>query len=452
MSKTIHGWIPDESQERSVVLRRAEGGYELLYWDAVDTPRPAANQTAAGFSAEQVAFYRITVPNVKADQMDSLVRLQAETLVPLPPEQMALAWRSRSGAEGKAEVILAAARRTVLDRFCRQLEPERPDRVVLVSEAIAQAWKRIWQGNPQPTLVVYAGRGRTYLCVVEDGLLLGATTSDVGGGDWEADDPQAGSALLRLIQDIRRACDLFVFDPEGPKTIAVLCAQEESFLPLRERLEQSGFQVALHPLPTEKIRPAGELDPQQLYRYIPAIGTALLCLYNEPTFDLFRSWLPAQAQQVKRRRMLPLKITAPLAAVMLIGFLIIYGSLATARLHHRQATLELTDPNLNVSERLKAETLKKHVARQRIDILELLHTVSECEPNDVLVDRISFQRGQIVRIMANTKNQDRIFEFREALQNRPDIRTVRIQDPEFVEKDKVFRFTLTFDYKDWTTR
>jgi len=125
-------------------------------------------------------------------------------------------------------------------------------------------------------------------------------------------------------------------------------------------------------------------------------------------------------------------------------FFVIYGTIATARLTQKEKLLQ-TDPNINVRELEYEQAIKRYIALQRVDLLELLQTITECGPKDVMMDGFHYQKGQPVSVTAHTKNQDRIFDFREALQKH--FSTVRVQNPTFDKAKKATKFTLTFEYK-----
>ena len=122
MTKTIQAITSEAGYFQAVQLRRSDSGYELLrvYEDAGTLE--ASDITVGGFDSGRAAFYRIQVPDVKSDQMSNLVEMQAEALLPLPMDQMEIAWRSHK-EEGKSEVTIAAARLNQLERYQREIEP-----------------------------------------------------------------------------------------------------------------------------------------------------------------------------------------------------------------------------------------------------------------------------------------------------------------------------------------
>ena len=74
-----------------------------------------------------------------------IVRMQAESLLPLPPDQIEVAWRTMPGTNGNVDITIAAARREYLQKFAGQRARfwAGPDYVVL---------RRDSQGVAEPLL------------------------------------------------------------------------------------------------------------------------------------------------------------------------------------------------------------------------------------------------------------------------------------------------------------
>ena len=117
MSKTIRAIIKKPQEFKAVQMRPSGTGYELLTHCDNEADLPPADSTIIGFDSSRAAFYRIMVPPVREDQMPSLVRMQAETLLPLPLEQMEMAWRQGAEKEGKSAVTITAARSIQMEKF-----------------------------------------------------------------------------------------------------------------------------------------------------------------------------------------------------------------------------------------------------------------------------------------------------------------------------------------------
>ena len=241
MSKTVTAITNGTGVFQAVQMRRSASGYELLSVHNESSGMASSDMTVGGFDSGRAAFYRIEVPAVKSEQMDSLVRMQAESLLPLPIEQMEVAWRSRRSEGGKAEVTIAAARLLQLERYRREMERFGPQRIYLSGEAVVKVWRELYGGGEAKAAVVYVGPQNTHICLSAEGRLIQAVSSDIGWAEL-MEEGAAEAALQRLIQDLRHALDLF--DGElKTKGIELLCPEGESLEPVAERLGRMGVEV-----------------------------------------------------------------------------------------------------------------------------------------------------------------------------------------------------------------
>jgi len=443
LSKTVTAITNGTGVFQAVQMRRSDSGYELLSVYDESSGLASSDMTVGGFDSGRAAFYRIEVPAVKSEQMDSLVRMQAEALLPLPIEQMELAWRSRKSGEGKAEVTIAAARLLQLERYRREMERFDPQRIYLSGEAVVKVWRELYGGGEAKAVVVYVGPQNTHICLSAQGRLIQAVSSDIGRAEL-MEEGVAEAALQRLIQDVRHALELFDGELKTQR-IELLCPEGESMAPMVERLGRMGVEVRSQQADMGRLKLSESVSSAEVYGYLVPIGLGMMALKEDgEELDLFVRWLAAAKEGETKRRLPSMKVTGPLAAVMLIGFIITYGALATARLTHKKEALQ-TDPNVNVPELEREQAIKKYIALQRVDLLGLLQTITECGPKGVMMDGIHYRKGQPVSVTAHTKNQDQIFDFREALQKH--FSTVRVQNPTYDKAKKATKFTLTFEYK-----
>ena len=444
MSKTVTAITNGMGEFQAVQMRRSDSGYELLSVHNDSSRLEPSDVTVGGFDSGRAAFYRIEVPGVKSEQMDSLVRMQAEAMLPLPIEQMELAWRSHRIGEGKAEVTIAAARLNQLERYQREMEAYRPQRIYLSGEAVVRVWRELFGGGEEPSVVLYVGPQNTHMCLSKGGRLIHALSSDIGQAELLREGADEAS-LQRLIQDVRHGLDLFGGQVKG-KGLELLCPEGVSLEPMGARLGRMGVEVRSRQADKGRLKLSESVASEEMYGYLVPIGLGMMALKEDgEELDLFARWLNAAKEGKTKRRLPSLKVTGPLAAIMLIGFCIVYGTIITARLEGRLESLQIADPNINVVELEREQAIKKYIAPQRVDLLDLLQTITDCGPKDVMMDGIHYQKGQPVSITAHTKNQDKIFDFREALQKH--FSTVRVQNPAFDKEKKATKFTLTFEYE-----
>ncbi|MEJ2647267.1 MAG: hypothetical protein P8016_02510, partial [Sedimentisphaerales bacterium] len=60
--------------------------------------------SVVGYDSAGTAFSRVNIPPVDDKEIESMVRLQAESRLPLPADQMELAWRADKGKEGQLAI------------------------------------------------------------------------------------------------------------------------------------------------------------------------------------------------------------------------------------------------------------------------------------------------------------------------------------------------------------
>ena len=100
-----------DGKMQSVELRHKGRSLELEHLQEADTWQALARKTrvfdesgqrlklahhelVAGLEAVGVAFYRMTLPKVGPEETEAMVRMQAETRLPLSADQMGLDWKT----------------------------------------------------------------------------------------------------------------------------------------------------------------------------------------------------------------------------------------------------------------------------------------------------------------------------------------------------------------------
>lgn len=126
----------EDNKFKAVELKRQNGSFEVLWARSSEISDKSWSSFAAecglstvtskqaklnsdrigvvGIDSADVAFYRIDIPSIGEDETEAVVKMQAETILPLPVEQMELAWRRGSVRDGKIAITIAAARRELL--------------------------------------------------------------------------------------------------------------------------------------------------------------------------------------------------------------------------------------------------------------------------------------------------------------------------------------------------
>ena len=192
----------DGSKLKAVELCKQDGTIELLwtkYSEASETDwgafalecglsaKPAVkiqtddSKTAvAGFDSAGVVFYRIDVPAAAEQEVAEIIKLQAEARLPLPTEQMEMAWRADQVRDGQVPVTIAAARTEKLQKFVQNVSGFGPERILLDCEGIVKAWTTLFSGNERDAVIVSITARNTNVCLAQGGRLSNAVVLDMG--------------------------------------------------------------------------------------------------------------------------------------------------------------------------------------------------------------------------------------------------------------------------------
>ncbi|MHC4750385.1 MAG: hypothetical protein ACYTFW_10975 [Planctomycetota bacterium] len=229
----------------TVELRKQNGAFEVLWTkssESTDTdwwqfaaqcgltvePKTQTNANSdrmvvVGFSSAAMAFYRFNVPAVGQEELESIVKLQAETRLPLPAEQMELAWRSGRMRNGHVGITIAAARREPLQGFVENVRSFEPAKILLDCEGIVKAWRVFFSRNEENAVVVSTGARNTQVCLAEDGRLVNAMVLDMGMEDFAAGQAEEQTeATERFAQDLTSVLELFDSGQSGEVPVFVL--------------------------------------------------------------------------------------------------------------------------------------------------------------------------------------------------------------------------------------
>ncbi len=164
----------------------------------------------AGFNTEGTIFHRTTVPAVGNKEIASIIKLQAETRLPLPPEQIELSWRADKQDDGQLGVTIAVARKEQLQKFVDSVRCFDPAKILLNCEGIVKIWESLFSGNKESAVVLSAGAHNTHVCLVEEGRLNNAVVLDIGVDDFSMTDAEEQTETTeRFAQDMRSVLDLF---------------------------------------------------------------------------------------------------------------------------------------------------------------------------------------------------------------------------------------------------
>ncbi len=431
----------------------ASSGWNAIFADITESAGSALDthsELIVGYDSSRVAFYRLRVPAVKAEELSSMVALQQEALLPLPPEQMEIAWRADAALDGRIGITIAAVRKNQLEQFSRELKQSRPRKILLAQEAIVKAWRLLCDGSRDNTVVVYLDESNSHICLALGGRLALAVTSDVGRKDLTAETGLREPSAERLAQDIRRTLERFGNGAPEDWRISIITGGEDVILRFADYISKSGLNAEAALLNVEKIKSDTPLSAGDIYESLTPIGLALMGLDDDSDeLNLFKRIHTAEVAEKKQNRVPSLKISVPLALAMFFFLPWALMKIDAARLGKIESHINQLESTVDIDMLEKENAIKKTIVSQRPDILELMSLINACIPEGEVLDGIGFKKNQPVTITGHTKDKDKILELQENLQKQKHIKTVRVLNRKMDKKAKAISYTITFDYKNF---
>ncbi|MCL5278751.1 MAG: hypothetical protein M1376_02450, partial [Planctomycetes bacterium] len=252
--------------------------------------------SVVGLDSTGVAFYRVTAPVVESQEMASIVRMQAESLLPLPPDQIEVAWRTTPSANGNVDITIAAARREYLHRFAGSVRDFRPGRILLSCEGTVRAWQSLFADGQRPatgngfartgetrTLLASIGVENTQLCLIQNGAVtqaavLGTGTADLVSSKEHATSAQSTEMIERFAHDIRTVLGSFGWDESMNWPILVLSDGGETLNRIVETLNGAGVPAKVSLPEARGLKLPAGFQTQDIYEYRTPLGLSLMAL------------------------------------------------------------------------------------------------------------------------------------------------------------------------------
>jgi hypothetical protein len=458
---------------KAVKLQRSAAGYELIW------KRTFGREDASGiesFLREEVSsaeseraiqtnepviivaesrglvFYRIDIPPVRDGQVDSVVKMQAEALLPLPADEMQLCWRVDKAAGGKRGVTIAAGKTEGLRAYAGAARRFGASKILLDYEGMVKAWVELFSGTYEKTVLINIAESGTGVIFADNGRLSCAVTLDVGHENLSGRADWRNTAEL-FVHDLRNALELFELSPEEDAKVVVLSEDVRTHKRLISYIKEAGINAsAVAPRP-RAMKSSEEISPKDAIEYIGPIGAAMLALDPEPVkLNLFEDLYSASgtgraAGSLKR----PCVITVAMAVLfVLVSYAVDKASLAQLRKHIYSAS---GNPGAtNAAALIEQQQMRKTVAVQRPDMLDLLGKIRESGPDGVVLDTITFKKRQAVTVGGSCKSYDQLYEFQKKLGEQSGIKEVRIQSSAVDKKKEKVGFKMTFHYKNFTRK
>jgi len=476
----------EDGKLKAVELRRREGGFEVLWTKSSEAGdrelglfaagcglvrRPSGGLSAhdtsgadgdrvvvVGYNSAGVAFYRICVPVIKEKEIAAIVRMQAETRLPLPPEQVELTWRVGEVRDNEMTVTIAAARRERLQEFVENVRGLEPGKILLDCEGVVAAWKTLFGGNESAKggVVVSMSARSTRICLAEEGRLSNAAVLDMGVDDLSAAAEQTETAEA-FVQDMRSVLELFGYDEPAVLPVFVLSDGNDTIEGIVSAMRSAGLDArAAEPLMeglVGAVREPPVLRAEELYEYRVPIGLALMGLEaGAKELNIFERLYRPAGEEKKKHWIYSLKAAGVVAAVMLVLLVIVSYAMDVAGpgAIEKRVRASVSDADMNLL--VQRQKLIRTVATERADLLELINYVNSGGGKGILLDSVQFKKGQPVSVTGQADNPDLLYKFQESLLTKKGIKEVEIQNATKDPKGDKFKFTITFHYKNFTKK
>jgi len=463
-----------DNKLKAVELRKESGAFEILWTKSsegsnVDWRLFAADcglsvepteradvdgdrTVVVGFNSAGVAFYRIGVPAVGEEETAAIVKLQAETRLPLPTEQMELAWRTGQMRDGQVPLTIVAARREQLQGFVEKVRDFEPAKILLDCEGIVKAWSVFFTGDETTAVVVSTGARNTQVCLVEDGRLSNAVVLDVGTEDFAAEGDFVGNTETteRFVLDMRSVLELFGYTERAELPVFVLSDGSAIYVGMVSSLRSAGLNARAALPEIKKLGAEEELEVEEAYEYRVPIGLGLMTLdEHADELNIFeRLYNPAGEEKKGPWWYSPI-VACAIAAVMLVLLVVVSYAVdvASPKAITKRLEASLSDTNMNML--MQRQELIKIVALQRPDLLDLLKQVSASGDRGIKLESLYFKKGQRITISGQAPGNEQLYKFEKSLQDQKGITDVKMtSSPD--AKSKKLKFNITFHYKNFT--
>jgi hypothetical protein len=465
----------EEGRFKAVELRKKGGAFEVVWaksskgtdtnWrlfaaecglsvePTADADVDDSRIVVVGFNSAGVAFYRIGVPAVEKEEIAAIVKLQAETQLPLPAQQMEMAWRVGQVRDGQVAVTMAAARREQLQGFVENVRDVEPTKIVLDCEGIIEAWRAFFSAEEKDAVVVSMAERNTQVCLAEGGRLSNAVVLDIGAEDLA----EQAETIERFVQDMRSVLDLFGYNEPAKLPVFVLSDGSAAYVGIVSSLRSAGLNARAALPDIKKLRAQTELQVEEAYEYRVPLGLALMALEGRTNeLNIFEHLYKPAKKGEKRHWLYSPKVTCAIASVVLILLVVVSYAVDVASPGAIEKRLEASISDTDMNMLLQRQQLIKTVALQRPDLLDLLNQVVESGDRGIKLESLYFKKGQRVTINGQAPGNEQLYRFEKSLQDRTSIKDVKMTSTRDTRsstgntRSRGLRFTITFHYKNFT--
>jgi len=495
--------VREDDVLKGIELRRRDGATEILWtrsaerkgadWQSfaaecglsakstADHGADSDRTVVVGFGSAGTVFHRTSVPPVEEQEIESIVRLQAETRLPLPAEQTELAWRADPAHNGQVGVTMVVARKELLQGFARDVRCLDPTKILLDCEGIIKAWRTVFSEHEKDAIVVSMGAKNTQVCLVEDGRLSNAVILDLGITDFSEDaHEQKAETMERFARDMRSVVDLFGYADGAKLPVFVLSDNNAIYVSIVSSLRSADLNARIALPDTQRLTGPGESGAEWIYEYRAPIGLALMALEDgADELNIFEHVYTPADQQEKKHWLYSPKVACSIAVMMLLLLAIVTYAIDTRSPKAIKARLDASaaETKMDLDALVQRQNLIRTVAQERPDVLALIKLVNGSGEKGVLLNSLHFRKDQKVSITGQVQSSDQLYKFQETLRKNKDLAKVEIQTTGKVSGASSSRssgpsgrpggappgrsgsggkggvtFTITFHYKNFTKK
>lgn len=404
-----------------------------------------------GYDSTGIAFYRMKFPVVEEKEISAMVRLQAETRLPLPANRMELTWRTGQKQNGQINVTMVAARKEQLQRFVDEIASLKPDRILLNSEAVVKVWKTFFSGKEKNAVVMSIEAHNTHICQVENGQLCNTVVLDIGMDDLDTyRNDSHDESIERFVLDIKSVIELFGYNQSKEVPLFVLSNDSYLLVNTVNELKQAGLNIQSAFVNREALKKQNTCSVKDIYDYRVPIGLGLMALDpDENAINIFKRLYDPTGKKKKKNWYYAPKVTGTIAALTLVLFIIISYAAIIAKANAIEKHLGNAETKADINLLVEKQKLIKTVALQRPDLLDLLNEITESGTRGIQLESFHFKKGQLVTITGQATGNNQLYRFEESLEARKDIKEVNrtaTQDA----KSRSLKFSITFHYRNFT--
>jgi hypothetical protein len=388
----------------------------------------------AAFDSSCVGFYNISVPDIEKSKLSSIVKVQAESLLPMAAEDMCYTWRKNNREQNKLKITIAAGNRKKIEHFADLAAKASPDSIVLDYESITEYASFCLRGKCENFIVITFAEYAARLCLIEKGELIDAYTVEADFDNLSL----MGHEIFQCIEN---------FGPQYKNLPTYVIAEEHKANEIIGYL--TSMKINATKLADVNIKGLEKID--DLARRI--IGSAML-IFDERKrpLNLFDGRLAGKKESQIKKTAAPLKLAVIAFAAVIILAAIIYPAMDISTSNNIENLMNEQIDGQSFKGFMVNTQIRREIGTKRIDMPELFEKIKKALPQGMMVDEFTFKTGQPIKIRGFCPNYDMLYKFQQGLSDVKGIKNVNILSPRMDQKNNRLEYSMVFDYKDFTRK